>query len=194
MSGPLAYRASCVPLALSVLLDRPVEEVAAHLWRAGAAREVAPGSPAGQVRLGTDPHRAADVALRLGHRLQLWNPDGRMFLSAPEYEHFLRSLAQRSATTVERSGPAVDRTPAPEEAVQRLEGDPAPSEPPEILTVRAWRSRFPCGAWLLVVRMVDGSTHALALQDGEITAGGEEHRDHQVVQALRVLPPLNSKE
>lgn len=189
MSPPLRYLESCVPLAMSVLLERPVAEVAALLWRRGTISTA--GDGAGGHQYGTNTTLACDVAMRLGFRIQKWNPSGDMFLSAPEFVRFVRTSTHREVVTIERPARiAPAPPPKPVDHVLRLETDPAPDTEPRLLTVRAWRSRHPCGRWLLTVH--DGEAlmhHALALIDGEIEAGGEQYRDAPIVQAFRVLPP-----
>jgi len=181
MSAPFAYRSSCVPLALSALTGLNAGDVADRLWRAGCARAVG----AGGLQIGTDTELAVDrVIVRDGHRVQRFNPTGELLFSAVEFEIWLAESAAFAFWRVERPrrGPAV-----PGAYVLDIEGSRPPARTADLLSVREWRSRFPCGRWLLVVWLDGGNTHALALVDGEIVAGGEHYKDAVIVAAYRFL-------
>lgn len=187
MRSPLSYHRSCVPVALSALLDLPAPELAEMLWKGGAAR-MAPGVPAESVfPWGTRVPIALD---RLEHhhgvRAQRWNPDGTLSLDAWEVGYLARAVAHRMATEVYPIVPP--RAPEPEVVRLLPEDQPAGGEPP-LLTVRGWQERFPFGRWLITVPMTDGGTHALAMRDGEIIAGGAGHRSRPVLEAYRLLLP-----
>lgn len=196
MSAPYRYLESCVPQAVSALLERPVDEIATVLWDAGAVRRT--GDVAGGLtQHGTEPHIAADVLLRLGHPSQWWQPTGAMFLDAPAYRRFLTSRAHARVGRVEAIHPPRTVDAKPEELIQWLPGidqEPGPDDPPpKILTLDEWRNRFPYGRWLIAVATGSGTSHALAVVDAEVPAGdGFQHRDAPIILALRVLAPKHS--
>jgi hypothetical protein len=179
--SPLAYRSSCVPLALAALLDLPEDDVATMLWRAGAARRLPSAPGLGSSAFGTPVHGAADVVTRLGWSVAWWWGAGTEILADRVY---LRELAFGRASAVWGE---LER-PAPPPARDDPRPEPLPAA--DALTVEEWARRFP-GRWLLVVPVagVAVATHALGVRDGELVAGGPGYDDARVIHAYRVTPP-----
>lgn len=176
---PLAYSRSCVPVALAALLELPVDQVAGLLFAAGAARRL--DHPGGASPFGTPMLHAADTISRLGYGLEWFHADGSRDFGAQEVARMLASWRQRQVGQIRRAprpvhGDAASTSPHP--------------APPAALSVAGWSRQHPAGLWLLHITWARPGSHALAMVDGRVVAGGDFPRA-PVVLAFRILPGGN---
>jgi hypothetical protein len=180
VNAPLAYRFSCVPEALEVLTPAPAWVWAERLAAGGAMRRLA--GAAGPTGLGTEFDHASDVLLRYGYPTSLWGGNGVELWSADWHRKYLAAMAHNRARTVRRVDRPTQHSQASEEG--DLVRHPVCQAHPHRVSLGSWSRRFD-GRWMVVIQTGQAQTHAVALIDGELVAGGDGHAVRPVYVALR---------
>lgn len=188
MSPPLRFREACVVRALAALGVGDVADLQDALWplrRLWWPNDVVAGG-SGDVRR-VPLFAAADVALRRGWGVGVYDGDGACVIPREITPAVLRRLLHRRILRVRRSFPG-DCTLGPPEGAELADGERAG------LTLPEWPARHPGGRWIVSASTPDpGSAHAIGFAAGTVVAGAPDGLSAfdgwRVDRSLRLVPP-----
>lgn len=180
MVAPLRYRRECGPGALAAVAGLELDRAAELLWGHRRAWLRGGTSSGGALTYGTPPLAVADVLVRLGVGVELYDAHGRLRADVDLTPGLLARLAHEAVRSpVRRAGEGEEGHP-PADGPDRGVRTP----------LSAWIDRHRAGWWIYDVA-TRGRAHLVACWGPVAAAGGplKDFEDWTVRKALRVFPP-----